>query len=245
MLETKIFRYKKLKSTNTKLKELQSVERLPEFSIVITDNQTNGRGQHGNFWESEKNKNLTFSVLLYPHFIEIKHQFNIAIIITVALVDVLKKYLINVKIKWPNDIYAYDKKISGILIENSIIGDKIDYSVVGIGLNVNQLQFVSDAKNPVSMKILTGKEFDAKLLLHEIITEIIARYSQCVEHGFKNIQNQYHENLYWINEAHTFKDENGIFQGKIELVEETGHLVMTDSENNRRKYAFKEIEFLQ
>ena len=241
MPQPKIHRYKTLKSTNSKMSELQSIEKLPEFSVVITSKQTAGRGLQKNFWESENDKNLTFSIVLYPQFIEIQHQFALTFIVAVAISDVLIKYIPDIKIKWPNDIFAGDKKLTGILIENSILSDKIDYSIAGIGLNVNQTKFISDAPNPTSIKLITSSEFDIDALLKEIIDAIIVRYTQVANEGIENIQKEYHNRLYRIDEEHTYKDKNGHFQGKIYRVEKTGHLIIIDSEGQRKKYAFKEV----
>jgi len=226
------------------MQNLQSSEKLPEFSVVITPNQTAGRGQQGNFWESEDGKNLTFSIILYPIFIEAQHQFSLSFIVSVAIIDVLKKYLPDLKIKWTNDIYSGDKKLAGILIENSIISGKIDYSIVGIGINVNQTNFVSSAPNPVSMKLLTNREFEPELLLQEILNAIILRYIQCAGEGVENIRKEYHKNLYRTDGFYDFKDKNGLFSAKIIEVDETGCLYLVDSQNKKRCYAFKEIEFV-
>ncbi|MCL2074718.1 MAG: biotin--[acetyl-CoA-carboxylase] ligase [Marinilabiliaceae bacterium] len=243
MIEHKIYRYKKLKSTNSKTAELQAIERLPEFSVVITSKQIAGRGLLNNAWESENNKNLTFSMVLYPKFIEVQNQFTLTFVVSVAISDVLKKYIPNIRIKWPNDIYYGDKKMTGILIENTIIGNKILYSIVGIGVNVNQTKFISDAPNPTSMKLLTGIEFDTEKLLNDIIDAIIFRYNQCEMGGFENIYKEYHDRLYRIGEEHCFRDKTGNFKGQIIKVEKTGHLVIIDSENKQKRYSLNEIRF--
>ena len=240
----KIHKYNTLSSTNSEMQKLQSVERLSEFSVVITSNQTSGRGQQGNFWESEDGKNLTFSIILYPKFIHAQYQFNLNIFITVALTDVLKKYIPNIKIKWTNDIYSGDNKLVGILIENSIIGGNIDYSIVGIGLNVNQINFISSAPNPVSMKQLTNKEFELEPLLQEILNAIILRYIQCVEEGIENIRKEYLNNLYRKDGFYNYKDRNGCFSAKIEKIDEIGYLYLVDSYGKTRSYAFKEVNFV-
>jgi BirA family biotin operon repressor/biotin-[acetyl-CoA-carboxylase] ligase len=243
MQELKILKYKKLQSTNSEMQRLQSIEKLPEFSIVITKNQTNGKGLQGNVWESEEGKNLTFSMILYPDFIEIENQFTITCIITLALIDVLKNYLSDLKIKWTNDIYVNDKKLVGILIENSIKGDKINHSIIGIGLNVNQINFISGAPNPVSMKQITNIDYDTDLLLNEIINAIIKRYKTAKEQGIEKIRKEYHNYLYRNDGYYPYKDKNGTFLAKIERVEQTGHLVLNDLQGNKRRYAFKEVAY--
>ena len=240
----KIIYFESLNSTNSKIKEMQQVERLPEFSTIFTSRQTAGRGQMGNYWESEEKMNLTFSIILYPDFIEIQQQFRLNYIITVALRDVLKKYIPEVKIKWANDIYVDNKKLAGILIENSILGATIDYSIIGIGLNVNQTIFVSDAPNPVSMKMITGQSFELEPLLKDIINAIINRYIQYAETGVEEIKNEYNLNLYRNKGFFPYRDKDGDFSAEIEKIEDSGHLILVDSNGLRRKYAFKEVEFV-
>ena len=126
---------------------------LPHATVVSTYNQTAGRGQRGNSWESEPHKNLTFSVLLKPQHIIAREQFYISEIVSVAIVNTLRKYIIDqpIAIKWPNDIYVNDDKICGILIENTLSGYSISQSIAGIGININQQTFLSNAPNPISL----------------------------------------------------------------------------------------------
>ena len=243
MLDSKIFRYKYLKSTNSKIVELQSKEKLDEFSIVITSCQTAGRGQQGNFWESENRQNLTFSMIFYPKFIKISNLFDLTCIVTVGMIDALELLCPNIKIKWANDIYVENKKIAGILIENRLIGDRIDYSIVGIGLNVNQTNFLR-APNPTSLKLLLGSELDKEKLLIVITDAIKKRYCQGSANGIENIRKIYHSRLFWIGEKHIFQDKNGLFIGTISGVDKTGHLIVIDSESREKKYSFKEITYI-
>jgi len=223
------------------MKRLQSIERLDEFSVVITQNQTAGKGLRCNFWESEKDKNLTFSILLYPKFIDIQYQFRLTFIITVAIITVLKKYLTDIKIKWTNDIYVNDKKLCGILIENTVIGGQIGYSIIGIGLNINQITFMSNAPNPTSMKLLTNKDFDVETLFQEIKAAIIKHYSHCASVGFDDIRNIYHAHLYRNNGFHLYKDKTEVFSAKIIKIEDTGMLILVDNEGKRREYGYGEV----
>ena len=240
----KIIYFESLESTNSKIKEMQQIEKLPEFSVVFTSSQTAGRGQVGNYWESEEKMNLTFSMLLYPDFIEIQQQFRLNYIITVAIRDVLKKHIPEVKIKWANDIYVRDKKLAGILIENSILGASIDYSIVGIGLNVNQTVFVSDAPNPVSMKMISGQSYELEPLLKDIMNAIINRYIQYAETGVEKIKNEYNLNLYRSKGFFPYRDKDGDFSARIEKIDESGHLMLVDTNGLQRKYAFKEVVFV-
>ena len=146
-------------STNSYLRELIMREKeQPEGTVVITDYQTAGRGQKGNSWESERGKNLTFSILLHPNHIPPGKQFILSQLISIAIVGVLKEYDRHFTIKWPNDIYWKEKKIAGMLIEVDLTGSSLSNAIIGIGININQRHFKSDAPNPVSLTQITGKE---------------------------------------------------------------------------------------
>ena len=156
-------------STNSFLVELTKEYDVPQGTMILTDDQSQGKGQCNNFWESGKGLNLTFSFLLYPHFLDIKRQFEISKVVTLGISDVLIQLGIeDVAVKWPNDIYIGNKKVCGILIENSLIGNTMDNSVIGVGLNVNQIRFYSDAPNPISIRHVTGMEVDLTNLLSQL-----------------------------------------------------------------------------
>lgn len=239
-----IFRYQSLESTNTKLKELLAQKDLPEFSAVITSNQTAGRGQIGNSWESEKDKNLTFSIVLFPHFVKIQKQFRLTQLVTTAIADVLAPIVPGLSIKWPNDIYAGDKKLGGILIENSLSGPVISSTIIGIGLNVNQEVFLSDAPNPVSIRLLTGVSHDIESLFMQIRQALFIRYIQWMQYGIRTIKKDYFKQLYRTDGFYLYRDENGEFTAKIDSIQESGHLLLTDINGNQRIYAFKEVSFV-
>ncbi len=237
--------YEQCASTNDQMKTLLNTEELAENSVVITAHQTTGRGQVGNKWESEANKNLTFSLLLRPGFLAPHLQFYISKCVSLGLVDLLKEHCNDqVSIKWPNDIYVGDKKICGILIENSILGTQLDYCVVGIGLNINQETFKSDAPNPVSLKQICGKTFELDTLLEQLLDHIEQRYHQLEISRFGLIDQYYQENLYRKDGFFDFKDKDGAFKAYIGQVNEMGLLTLIDTEGKKREYAFKEVEFL-
>ncbi len=154
-------------STNTWLKE--HADEIPVPAVAVTDHQTSGRGQRGNTWEAEPGKNLTFSMLFKPEGVAPSGQFFISEAVCLGIVDTLRRYLPHpetVKVKWPNDVYAGDRKICGILIEHSLeSASAIRHTIAGIGLNVNQKEFHSSAPNPVSMFNLTGKVTPLRPLL--------------------------------------------------------------------------------
>ncbi len=239
-----IIRIDSIPSTNSFLKELTSKEKLEDGTVVITSDQTSGRGQMGTFWESEPGKNLTFSIVLYPVFLPIKSNFLISELIALSLKKVLAQYTDHLFIKWPNDLYYKDKKIAGILIENEITGNQISQSVIGIGLNVNQEIFKSDAPNPVSLKQILTVDFDLDLLLKEIIAEI-THYYDILKKGEKEIIRElYHTSLYRGSGFHSFTQKNGEkFVARIEAVEDNGTIRLITNDGETRFYAFKEIIF--
>lgn len=217
---------------------------VPEGTVFLTYDQTAGRGQMNNSWESEPGQNLTFSVVLYPDFLEIRNQFMISKIITLGIYSALSMHVTNLRIKWPNDIYAGNKKLGGILIENSIMSGLIKTSVCGIGLNLNQTIFRSDAPNPVSLKILTNKHYDCDSILTEILTATDYFYSVLREGRFNRIDQDFHSLLYQLNEFHSYRSKDKVFQGKIVGVNEIGQLQIETPEHEILEFHFKEVEFL-
>ncbi len=184
---------KQTHSTNALLIEMVREGNLPEEFLIRTDFQTAGKGQMGNSWEAEAGKNLLFSFVLYPVHIEIDEQFIISQLVSVAIKKVLDTYADGFTVKWPNDIYYCDKKIGGILIENSLQGGRLKWMVTGVGLNINQKVFRSNAPNPVSLRQITGKRMNRKTILDQITREIHQLYH---EMDAEAIRNAYFESLY-------------------------------------------------
>jgi BirA family biotin operon repressor/biotin-[acetyl-CoA-carboxylase] ligase len=206
-------------STNTLLSDLAQKTHQPEGTVVITHAQTKGRGQRGNGWEAEPGKNLTFSVLLKPHFLTPSTQFNLTIAVSLALADFLKtKISPRPYIKWPNDILVNNQKICGILIENTLAGESIQQSVVGIGLNVNQRHFTTP-------------------------TCLESRYLQLRSGKISELRQEYLNNLYWINEDQQFVANGRVFKGNIEGIDELGKLAVREH-NRVNYYGIKEISFV-
>lgn len=232
-------------STNNYANQQIREEECREGTVFLAYEQTAGRGQLKNFWESEPGKNLTFSIVLYPSFLEIRHQFMISKVVTLGIYKALNKYIDNLKIKWPNDIYAGNEKLGGILIENSIMFGLIKSSVIGIGLNVNQTVFKSLAPNPVSIQILTNQHFDTDAVLAEILAGIDFYYALLKEGEDELIDQEFVSRLYRLDENHSFKSEHEIFSGKILGVNEIGQLLIQKSDGTVLDFHFKEVEFLQ
>ena len=241
----KINKYASLDSTNAEALRLIAVGKAYEGLVIQAEEQTRGKGAGQNSWESAPGQNLTFSLVLQPHFIPPSQQFVLTEMVSLALSDVLKKYLGNhtVKIKWPNDIWCNDKKIAGILIQNRIKGNLLDYSVAGVGLNVNQTAFRSGAPNPASLKSFTGKNEDRFALLNSIL-ERITLYYRMLKDGLKVLGPAYLQNLYHYNEWAFYADDRGAFTAKITGVDAYGRLMLADEHGVQRIYGFKEVRFL-
>lgn len=243
IIGTKIERIDELGSSNNYAATQLLTKRLPEGIVFVANSQVDGRGQVSNKWESEPNKNLTFSILLYPGFLEIMKQFEISKAISLGVVDFLKEQTDHVSIKWPNDIYIGSKKVAGILIENSIRIDKISSSIVGIGLNINQQKFTSDAPNPVSLSQITGKIYDLEELLPNLCAKIDARYHQLRNGDFSQIDDDYTEMLYQRDRWAPYSDENDDYEGHILGVDQIGRLKIETRTGIVNKYHFKEVVF--
>lgn len=231
-------------STNNYLKNLLLRQDVEEGTVIFTDFQTSGKGQKGNGWESERGKNLLFSVVLYPSMIKASGQFVISQIASLAVADVLSQYTEDITIKWPNDIYRKKKKICGILVENDLMGDTICQSVLGIGININQEKFESNAPNPVSLRQITGKKYGLKKLLDQVVQNILFNYSVLKSDNINYIRERYARFLYQRTGFHLYSDGNHTFSARIKEVEDTGLLVLETEKGEIRKFTFKEIVYL-
>ncbi len=236
--------FESLPSTNDKIKSLIT-EGLSEYSVVITKFQSAGKGQKGNSWESEKGKNLTFSLFLKPEFILAQDQFIISKFVCLGILDYLKQYSSDFCIKWPNDIYYKNLKIGGILIENSLSSKFIGSSIIGIGLNINQDKFYSDAPNPISLKNIINKDSDLDEVLNELLNNIFKYYSQLDdEENVSNINDMYLNNLFRHNGLFDYKDAEGEFKARIKGISEYGQLILSKENGQEQTYSFKEVEFI-
>lgn len=231
-------------STNDYLKSLLQKEDLKEGYVVWSDFQSAGKGQRGNSWESEDGQNLLFSVVLYPDFVEADKQFILSQIISLAVADCLSVYAEGISIKWPNDIYWNEKKICGILLENAVIENRITQSVAGIGLNINQEEFISNAPNPVSLKQITKKKYDLEPILTEVVDNI-NKYYQIIKSGNTAIiTDRYKKSLFRKEGYHLYTDENSRFLAQIDNIEPSGLLVLKTEDGEKKHYAFKEIKYI-
>jgi BirA family biotin operon repressor/biotin-[acetyl-CoA-carboxylase] ligase len=227
-------------STNVEaLRLLQSNTQVAEGSVIITDNQTAGRGQRGNSWESEAGKNLTFSIILKPTFLHPKDQFKLNMAVSLGLHDYLTSQVTDVKIKWPNDMMLDDKKTCGMLIENQISGQQIQSCIVGIGLNVNQESF--SLSTATSMAIKKGHVFELNEGLAELLQWIEARYLQL--RAKIELKEEYVAALYGAGEKRSFKSGEEVFEGVISGIDSVGLLEIQVAEG-KRYFDLKQIQFL-
>lgn len=249
MADIKIKWLDRTDSTNTQVAALK--ESLADMSTVAADCQTAGRGQRGNQWESRPGENLTFSILFKPNDIQTHEQFCISQVSALGIVDYLAAEGIQAKVKWPNDIYVGDKKICGILIENSSHGDKLSASIVGIGFNLNQTKFESDAPNPTSLALLTGRRYDTREELPKLLSCIFSLYLQ-VNEGEKrfylrtSLDGRYLESMYRRGEWHGFEEtpQGRTFRARILGIDNSACLLLEHADGSIRSYAFKEIRYI-
>jgi BirA family biotin operon repressor/biotin-[acetyl-CoA-carboxylase] ligase len=234
-------------STNMFLQQILSKEKAKEGVIVWAKEQCKGRGHGHNQWESKAGKNLTFSLLLKPFFITPENQFLLTQLISLAIVDLIKETLPkeNITIKWPNDIYIGNKKVAGILIQNFIKGQIIDYSIAGIGLNVNQKHFLSDAPNPVSLIHFTQKPLVLSEVLDKLLMHIKKVYKQSASTVYREeINKRYLSHLFRYRKVATFKEKGLQFQATIMGIGKFGQLILQLENGTERLYSFKEVEFV-
>jgi len=235
------FYTKQTHSTNVLLWEMIREKSLPEGFVVQTDFQTGGKGQVGNSWESEEGRNLLFSIVLYPQRVTVDNQFLLSQLVSLGIKKALDEYTDGITVKWPNDIYWNDKKLVGILIENSLQGTKIKSSVIGIGLNVNQKAFVSNAPNPVSLLRITGRRQNRKLLLTKIRQNIQKLYTEL---SVTKIRAEYAEALYHKDGFYAYRANDETFQAKIISVHPDGQLELETESGERKGFYFKEVSFV-
>lgn len=237
-------------STNVLLAQMVKTENLPSGFVLTTDFQSAGKGQAGNKWETECGKNLTFSILFRPENLTIDKNFILSQATSLAVKSVLDEYLQknsteNFKIKWSNDIYWREKKICGILIENNLKGKQITHSIIGIGLNINQLHFYSNAPNPISLCQITERKIDnLNEILEKICQKIIFFLND--KNNYENIKLQYFKSLYRNDGFYNYltRETNQFFSAKIVEIQDDGQLILEMTEGNKRGFYFKEVIFV-
>ncbi|MDD6357504.1 MAG: biotin--[acetyl-CoA-carboxylase] ligase [Bacteroidales bacterium] len=227
-------------STNSYMQEVLSKSLPEEGTLVWTPCQTAGRGQCGNAWESEPGKNITCSAVFYPA-VNIQEQFLVSEAVSLAVIDFMDILMPGCRIKWPNDIYYGDFKVAGILIEQNLYGKRIDSCVAGVGININQKKFRSDAPNPLSVSLVTGETYDVELLLPQLQEKLTERMRELKS---PCLHQEYMSRLYRKEGFFLFSDASGVFVARICDVQSNGYLVLETDKKEKRCYAFKEVEFV-
>jgi len=239
-------------STNNYLRHLDTAND-HRMMLVTAEFQTAGRGADTNRWESARGENLLFSLRVMPSNLPVRRMFALseatALAVRESLASQLSTFnfqLSTFKVKWPNDIYYGDSKVAGILIENDLQGAKVLRSTIGIGINVNQRRFLSDAPNPRSLADIVGHDVERHLVLEHFM-ESFTHYLYNIEGGDEKALDALHEtyksHLYRLGEEHAYSDKDGTFRATLIDVEPSGHLVLRDTEVTLRRYAFKEVKF--
>lgn len=242
----KVFQhYEKLDSTNEKANEYLSKNNPSEGTVISTYHQEKGRGQIGSLWESEPDKNISLSIILYPHFVPLVQQFSFNQAIALGVYDFIASNINKeVKVKWPNDVYVGLKKIAGILIQNSLAQGHIQSSIVGLGININQRDFLSDAPNPTSFLLETGQEQVLDHLVGQLCHYIERRYLQLRSRQVDLIRQDYLNNLFRFMEDTLYRDRSGrMFSGRIVGVSPQGQLRI-DGKEGEKAFGMKEVQFI-
>ena len=224
------------------------VAREPQYvhgDIICADYQTAGRGQRGHVWQAAAGENLIFSAVLTPTFLPVREQFMLSECVALALTDTFAAFGIETRIKWTNDIYAGDRKLTGVLIEQNVTGSTISRSIVGIGINVNQTRFDPALPNPVSMAQLLGRRTDRDAVLGEFSKNLMFRYDRLESGDRTTISEDYRALMYRLGEMHPYRMADGtVVEAAIEGVRPSGALILRHADGRRGEYAFGEAEFI-
>ena len=229
-------------STNNYAKQQIRENGLSEGTVFLAHEQTAGRGQQKNSWESEPGENLLFSIVLCPDFLEIRRQFMLSKVVALGIYKALNKYVDSLKIKWPNDIYAGNQKLGGILIENSVMSGLLKSAVVGIGLNVNQTLFPAGLITAVSIKQATGKTLVPVVAAQELCECLENRYQQ-LQQRTASLLPEYNRVLYKAGEQVKLRTSEKVIETQIVGVKENGLLRTVDETN--RFFRFGEVEWIR
>lgn len=242
----KIIKLANTNSTNEFATDLLKNNDVAEGTVIWAISQTKGKGQKGNRWESEDGKNLTFSIILHPAKLDPSRQFLLNKAISLGVIDFLKTKVDEtlVKIKWPNDIYVGKCKIAGILIENEILGTNLQSSIIGIGLNVNQLIFSKNLPNPTSLRLIMETELDTEKVLIELLNKIEERIIKLYNNDILYINNDYLNNLLYYNDYKNYLWKDIEIEAMIVDISEYGQLILKTIDNKIIKCDLKEIVFL-
>jgi len=241
----RIIKLSAIGSTNTFLRQISSAEPVADYTVVISEHQTNGRGQMGTDWVVQDGKNLTFSVFKDVSFLTAESHFFISIVASLSVISVLKRLKIpKTYIKWPNDILAENKKVCGVLIENVIKNNKLTGSIIGIGLNVNQTEF-TNLPHASSLLSLTGKSYSKEDIMLQIVEALQQNFKRLENQELEDLKNDYESQLFRKDKPSTFRDVNeNLFSGYIQGISEDGSLKILLEDQIVKAFQLKEIQLL-
>ena len=234
-------------STNRELFRLLETKTFPEGTVLWTDEQYSGKGMGNAIWDSRKGLNITASFLLFPKFLKPENQFYLNKAVSLSVLDTVVALLdgkYKTKIKWPNDILVDEKKIAGILIENTIQGSVIKFSVAGIGINVNQTKFTDYQIPPTSLKLLTGKSYVVSECIDILSQSLQNRYNLLKNNSKETLDNAYLSKLYRFQTISNYRTNTGSFQAKICGIDNFGKLLLEKMDGKVEAFDFKEVQFL-
>ena len=240
-----IHQFESLESTNDYASKLISKSSPIEGTVVKTSFQSAGKGQIGRYWSSEADKNVLCSIILKPAKIAPRDQIYLLMAISLAITDVLEDYSVDgLSIKWPNDVYVHDSKICGILIQNTLMDQRIVYSVIGIGLNVNQIYWPEEIPNPTSMCSLLSKEIPVEQVYKKLYQYVEYRYLVLLRKQFQRLSDEYHSLLYRKDVFARYEDDQGMMMATLRQVKTDGSLRLELSDGAFKDYAFRTLRFL-
>lgn len=231
-------------STMLRLRDEVYARVAEEFVLLTADYQSAGRGQRGTSWEADAEQNLLFGFLFHPVEVNAMHQFSLSEALALAVCECLSAYDEGFSVKWPNDVYWHERKICGMLLEHDLQGSHIATTLTGVGVNVNQQTFRSNAPNPVSLKQITGNNVDRAVLLENILNRFQSYYRQLQSGDYQSLHTAYMHRLYRREGVHPFEDSEGSFSASIENISPLGMLTLQREDGSQRTYAFKEVKFV-
>ena len=240
-----IIKLNAIDSTNTYLRQLSMTEVVEDFTVVTANHQTNGRGQMGTKWDSQVSKNLMVSVFKDVSHLDLECNFYISIVVSLSILEALKTFNIkNLKVKWPNDILSENKKIGGILIENIIKQTKLNATIIGFGVNVNQTQF-DNLPNATSMRLISGRVFHLEEVLQAILVKLEHYFKMLKQNKYEVLNKAYHKHLFRKDKPSTFRDSEGqLFSGYIKGVSKSGNLQVMVEDSLIKEFDLKDIALL-
>jgi BirA family transcriptional regulator, biotin operon repressor / biotin---[acetyl-CoA-carboxylase] ligase len=231
-------------STNLYLQKLLERKTPEACTAVATFRQTHGRGQKGNLWLSQPDCNISYSLYFKPEFLPVKNQFIVSQITALTVKKVVDEYAKGFSIKWPNDIYHHDQKIAGILIESQLNGGLVNWMVIGIGINVNQLDFPSQIPHAVSLSQLTHQQHDLKELTEKLHHRLSQELGKMTTENEEEIQRYYLNNLYRRDGFHPYRTAEKVFNAKTRGISSQGNLILENEDGDVTEYTFKEVEYV-